>query len=187
MQNYRNIQYLKSGTPVQQSAYQAITELGILEILEAYDPILVGTIPIAIDIPRSDLDIICQVYNFDEFCKLIHTHFGACTDYNLRKKSGQNGLILVVNFEFMGFVFEIYATSAQTESLNGYRHMIIESRIIDLLGDTFRKEVITLKLKGMKTEPAFAKLLHLIGDPYEALLSLEKKSDQEIKELYQYD
>lgn len=185
MKDYRNIEYLKTGNEVQQSAYTAMTELGILEILKAYDPILVGTIPIALDVPRSDLDIICQVYDFDEFCQLIHAHFGRCNEYRLRKKSGQNGLIIVVNFKFMGFEFEIYATSAQTESLNSYRHMIIESRILDLLGDTFRKQVITLKLKGMKTEPAFAKLLYLEGDPYDSLLSLGKRSDQEIHQLYQ--
>lgn len=44
---------------MQQKAYQVITDHAILEKLAQYNPILVGTIPINIDIEESDLDIIC--------------------------------------------------------------------------------------------------------------------------------
>ena len=49
--------------------------------------------------------------------------------------------------------------------------MIIEYKILELHGEVFRQEIIKLKSKGLKTEPAFAKLLGLVGNPYEELLN----------------
>lgn len=40
--------------------------------------------------------------------------------------------------------------------------------------------IIALKRDGVKTEPAFAKLLNLNGNPYEELLNLEFLTDKEI-------
>jgi hypothetical protein len=49
--------------------------------------------------------------------------------------------------------------------------MITEFRILQLRGEEFRHDIIALKKSGLKTEPAFASLLGLSGDPYEALLN----------------
>jgi hypothetical protein len=173
MLSWRNIEYLKKGNSVQVRAYKVISELNILNDLRAYDPILVGTIPIALNIPGSDLDIICEVYDFDVFEKLINKLYSDMDSYVVNRKiDGEGKTILVTNFFFMDFEFEIYAKSANTETFNGYRHMIIEDRIIKSLGEDFRKRVIELKMSGIKTEPAFAQLLGLSGNPYEALFNL---------------
>ncbi|MCT4634059.1 MAG: DUF4269 domain-containing protein [Firmicutes bacterium] len=173
MHSWKNIDYLKNGNPVQLKAYEAITELNILNDLKGYDPILVGTIPIAIDIEGSDLDIICEVYDFDDFERLIVKLFGDLDSFIVKRKIDKDEKnILVANFFFMDFEFEIYATSANIETFNGYRHMIIEDRIIKSLGEDFRKRVIELKMSGIKTEPAFTQLLGLSGNPYEALFNL---------------
>ena len=58
---FLTLDYLRNGTPRQQAAHQALTELQITTHLRPYKPVLAGTIPIDIDIPDSDLDIICQV------------------------------------------------------------------------------------------------------------------------------
>jgi len=50
--------------------------------------------------------------------------------------------------------------------------MIIEYRILLEKGEDFRKQLIELKRQGLKTEPAFALLLGLEGNPYTELLSL---------------
>lgn len=48
--------------------------------------------------------------------------------------------------------------------------MIKEYTILLEKGEEFRKQIIALKLRGIKTEPAFADLLGLEGDPYKAIL-----------------
>ena len=61
--NWHDIAYLQSGNERQNNAYSALNKLKILKILREYNPTLVGTIPIEIDISESDLDIICEVYD----------------------------------------------------------------------------------------------------------------------------
>ena len=52
--------------------------------------------------------------------------------------------------------------------------MIIEAEILEEKGEDFRQKIIELKKSGIKTEPAFAQLLNLKGDPYEALINFKK-------------
>lgn len=56
----KSIEYLKTGNTRQKKAYTLLKELKIIEYLESYDPVITGTIPIGIDLPESDLDIICE-------------------------------------------------------------------------------------------------------------------------------
>ncbi|MGL4365226.1 MAG: DUF4269 domain-containing protein [Cetobacterium sp.] len=44
----------------------------------------------------------------------------------------------------------------------------------------FQDKIVSLKRAGIKTEPAFAKLLELNGNPYEELLNFEFLSNREI-------
>ena len=65
---------------------------------------------------------------------------------------------------------EIFGQNVPTELQNGYKHMIIEDKILQSRDENFRLEIIKLKQNGYKTEPAFAFLLGLNGDPYAELL-----------------
>lgn len=62
------------------------------------------------------------------------------------------------------------------------RHFYIERRLLTL-EPRLRAIVTDLKRTGVKTEPAFAQVLALKGDPYEALLPLELISDLELRAL----
>lgn len=185
MKNWMDIEYLLKGNEIQKKAYKAISKLNIFEILKDYDPILVGTVPIEIDIVGSDLDIICKVYDIKSFKSLLSEKFGMCENYFLKEKFENSERIVVANFYYMEFEFEIYAKSAPTITFNSYRHMVIEDRIFGLLGDGFQDEVVKLKNSGLKTEPSFATLLGLEGDSYEELLKLMDYTDQEIIDLFE--
>jgi len=67
MRDFRNVEYLEVGNERQKLAFYEIRQHLIFEILEKYNPILTGTIPIGIDLPESDLDIICECENHTEF------------------------------------------------------------------------------------------------------------------------
>ncbi|NLC65888.1 MAG: DUF4269 domain-containing protein [Clostridium sp.] len=69
--NWKDISYLKSGNLKQKEIYKLLKTTGILKILSDYNPLLVGTIPIKIDTENSDIDIVCEVYNFNQFEGLL--------------------------------------------------------------------------------------------------------------------
>ena len=170
---FTDITYLTKGNVRQRKAYDVLKTLKIFDVLSPYNPILVGTIPIAIDIPSSDLDIICNCRDHKTLTSYLSDHYGHKKEFQKHTKI-YNGLeSTVVTFQAEPFTIEIFAQNKPTKEQHAYRHMIIENKILNTMGSAFRNQIISLKKKGYKTEPAFAKLLGLQGDPYEALLEVE--------------
>ncbi|MCX2433344.1 DUF4269 domain-containing protein [Pedobacter sp. GR22-10] len=170
MINFLNLSYLKAGNPKQQSAYQVLTKNSILEKLAEFTPVLVGTIPINIDIQNSDLDIICDVQDKEKFKHTLLTHFQGERGFSISENQALNAL--KVNFFLEDFEIEIFGQNIPATEQNAYRHMVIEHQLLLENGEEFRLKIIDLKKQGYKTEPAFAKLLGLSGNAYEALLNL---------------
>ena len=81
--NFKDIEYLKHGNDQQKLAYSEIVKLDIFEKFKKYNPILTGTIPIEIDLPESDLDIICQCENHKEFSEFLSEQFGDKTGFKM--------------------------------------------------------------------------------------------------------
>ncbi len=59
-----DIAYLKMGSDRQQAAFITVIELDLFSVLADYDPLLTGTLPLGLDLPDTDLDVICQVEDF---------------------------------------------------------------------------------------------------------------------------
>ncbi|WP_299780638.1 DUF4269 domain-containing protein [uncultured Formosa sp.] len=173
IENFRNIEYLKSGNTRQRLAYSEIKKHKILEKLKKYNPILTGTIPIEIDVPESDLDIICECQNHSEFKAYLLKHFSDKKDFKVYSTKHDGMESTIAEFKTNHFLFEIFGQNIPTVKQNAYRHMIIENRVLNKKGSEFKQKVIELKSNGVKTEPAFARLLGLDGDPYAELLKLE--------------
>ncbi len=174
MEYFRNIEYLKFGNERQKLAFSEIKKHKILEKLEKYNPLLTGTIPLGIDLPESDLDIICECQNHSEFRAYLLEHFGNKKDFKVYSTK-QNGIdSTIAEFKTDNFLIEVFGQNNPIERQNAYRHMIIENRILKEKGSKFKQRVKELKSKGIKTEPAFARLLGLQGNPYAELLKLKK-------------
>ncbi len=172
MIDFTQIDYLKNGNARQQAAYKAIQESKVIEKLKAYAPILTGTIPIEIDLPDSDLDIICHCEDHAVFRSDVIRAFGHHQDFKLSKAVYQGMESTIAAFYFNGFEFELFAQNIPTQEQRAYQHMLVEYRLLQEHGPAFKQQIIALKQSGMKTEPAFAKLLGLEGNPYLALLDL---------------
>ncbi|GAA3766860.1 DUF4269 domain-containing protein [Flavobacterium ginsengiterrae] len=170
MTDFTNIEYLKTGNPKQILAYKILTQNKVLETLSEFDPILAGTIPINIDIENSDLDIICYWKNKSEFVSKISSAFQNKTDFKIWETIINENESVVANFRIDDFEIEIFGQNIPSQSQNAYKHMIIEHEILKLKGESFRLEIIKLKQNGLKTEPAFGKLLGFKNDPYQELL-----------------
>jgi len=173
MTDFKNIDYLSIGNERQRQAYRELIDLNIFNLLKEFNPILAGTIPIEIDLPESDLDIICECKDHSEFSKVLTTHFSEKDGFEI-KLYDRNGIeTTLVRFNTRSFVIEIFGQNIPTHKQNAYRHMLIENKILNQKGAEFRSRVIALKSSGLKTEPAFAKLLGLKGDPYDELLRIK--------------
>lgn len=175
IKNFKKINYLKNGNQRQKLAFYEINKHQVLETLKQYSPILVGTIPIDIDIPNSDLDIICECKNHSQFTKYIRNEFGNKKDFKIytTKKNGVD--CTIAEFKTDNFIFEIFGQNIPTDKQNAYRHMIVEDLLLSKKGNDFKNKIKELKTSGIKTEPAFAKLLGLTGNPYVELLKFEHK------------
>lgn len=169
---------MEEGTPRQRDAARALCELRLGELLRPYSPRLVGTVPIGIDGAASDLDVICEAADLPAWCEYVERAFGRREGFRC---SGPTGAAATANFWYRGWEIELYGENRPTDEQNGYRHMVVEERILRLLPEAGREQVRRWKAQGLKTEPAFAKLLALPGDPYEALLALREDSDGELK------
>ena len=178
MINWQDINYLKSGNEKQQRAYNCLKNLQLLEKLSSFNSILVGTIPIEIDIATSDLDVVCQYSNQAEFATCVKENFEEQTDFTLHSTQDY----LVASFVAYDFAIEIYGEKHSVFEQNAFRHMVIEHRLLTLASAHFKEQIIALKEKGVKTEPAFGQLLGL-ANPYVDLLGLEVKSDEELEKL----
>jgi hypothetical protein len=142
-----------------------------MEDLILYSPVLCGTIPIRIDTLQSDLDIVMEVHNFDVFEQEMRSLYGSYKGFKIKKKKIKTTESIKVNFEFEGFKFELFAQPKPVRNQNAYRHMIVEHMLL-IQHPHIREEILRLKENGLKTEPAFAQVLNIDGDPYDELILL---------------
>ena len=170
--DWRDLTYLLHGTATQQAAYQALEALRVFPLLSPFDPILAGTIPLDIDIPGSDLDVVCYAADVDVFAQYLSNTFGHCAGFGLYRKI-LNGLPTVIaRLTSEGFPVEIFGQPLPVMAQSAVRHMIVEERLLRHGGTEVRRKVRQLKEQGLKTEPAFATVFALAGDPYQTLLAL---------------
>jgi hypothetical protein len=169
--NFHDLTYLLHGSLLQQNGFHAIQNIKVLELLNEYDPFLAGTLPLDIFIEDSDLDIICNAKELEKFAELLTRSFSDYTDFSISKSIINKTNTVIATFYAHDFRFEIFGQPVLIEEQMAYRHLIKEYEILKRKGPDFKKEVIALKRCGVKTEVAFAQLLSLSGDPYEALLA----------------
>ncbi len=169
--DFDHIEYLASGNRKQRRAYLTLVKCNLFCVLQAFNPKLVGTIPIGIDIENSDLDIICEVKDRHTFKHILSKHFGNSESFKLKEHITEGEPVVIAGFKLDEFEIEVFGMNRPTKEQNAYRHMLIEHRILQQKGEDFRLQIIRLKRAGYKTEPAFASLLGLSGDPYFQLLN----------------
>lgn len=71
MIHWHNISYLQLGNKKQKACYAALTHLQVLESLALFEPLVVGTIPLGIDIASSDIDIVCCAENLQDLVDVV--------------------------------------------------------------------------------------------------------------------
>jgi len=160
---------------------EALRATRALELLSAFDPHVAGTPPLGIDLPDSDIDILCHAPDLDRFAAIVRENFGKEQEFSIRRwDQRQNGGedAVIANFRAHDWEFEIFAQTVPVEEQAGWCHFQVEQRLLHLGGESFRAAIMEQRDAGLKTEPAFAKVLHFGGDPYEAMLAFSDADDE---------
>jgi hypothetical protein len=164
---------------------EAVARQSVLEILAAFDARVVGTPPLGLDMPDSDIDLVCHAPDPVAFADHLWKAFGPERDFRIRQWVS-DGRPVIASFHAHGWLFEIFGAVEPVERQPGWRHFAIERRLLDLASPGFREALLALRKEGAKTEPAFAALLGLEGNPYQTLLVLEGWGDSELIQLFEH-
>ena len=65
-----------------------LERIEVLPKLAAFDPHVVGTSPLRLDVPTSDIDVICFAHNADAFTCAVWNAFGARPGFRMWQKIG---------------------------------------------------------------------------------------------------
>ncbi|MDH5655468.1 MAG: GNAT family N-acetyltransferase [Spirochaetia bacterium] len=178
--DWENIIYLKTGTEKQKHVFEILNSHNILTCLKSYNPVLVSSICIDIDIPESDIDIICQYDNIEEFIDYVKSKFSKFLNFRQWDRSSTE---VVTSFNIGNFIIEIFASTIPVKQQEGYRHLSIMARLLNIGGNILQDSIRSLKIDGYKSEAAFAKIIGLKGNPYHELLKLENYNDNQLKNI----
>jgi hypothetical protein len=171
MHLFKNISYLEHGNEKQRYAYKTMSQLGISKDLAQYNPVLCGTIPIGIHTDTSDLDVIMEVRDFKKFYIEVTTLYGHLDHFIIKEKNIKDVPTIKANFMYGGLSFELFGQPQAVDTQHAYQHMLVENYLLNKYPEV-RQPIITLKEQGIKTEPAFAQVLELQGDPYDELIAI---------------
>nr|WP_248278013.1 DUF4269 domain-containing protein [Paenibacillus sp. SZ31] len=175
--------HLATGNERQQDAYRVLKSSGLLDILADYHPYPAGTVPIDIDVPGSDLDLLCYAEDLDAFEAEMHDQIEAVGEFRCIRGDGNlpdQRPYVTCNLQVGHWPVEIFAQSVPVNRQNAYLHMLVEWRLLQLWGDAGHLEIRRLKQAGWKTEPAFASVLGLQGDPYVNMLHLAEMKREDL-------
>lgn len=156
---------------------QVLNGIGLFATLAPFDPRVAGTVPLGITRPDSDIDILCHAPDPLVFARALWTGFSNRPGFGMRQWIGTDRPV-IATFQAEGWTVEIFGHALAVTAQPGWRHFEVERRLLLLGGEAMRVAVMAARIAGDKTEPAFARLLGLAGDPYAALLALSDESDR---------
>jgi hypothetical protein len=150
---------------------EALERLNLLAALSPFDPHIAGTPPLGLDLPSSDIDVLCHAVDSTAFTDCLWAHGSTRSDFRIHQWiAGERAI--VASFRAFDWTIEIFGSAQRVEHQSGWRHFEVERRLLETGGTRLRERVMARRRGGMKTEPAFAAVLGLSGDPYEELLRL---------------
>lgn len=164
-------------------AYSALIKSNVLNALKEHQPLVAGTFPLGLQTQGSDLDVLLSAHDLAALEDEARSLFGAFECFETTRTQAQNQDTLIIRFKVEDTPFELFAQNTPTIEQRAYKHFQTEEKLLKLGGEPFRKAVFRLREQGLKTEPAFAQLLGLRGDPYLELLKLHSVSEMGLMRL----
>lgn len=160
----------------------ALQRSEILRLLRSYRPLIAGSFPLGLQTSTADCDILIDFDDIDKTEHHLRNLFSKNVGFEISRQSAASGGALVVSFEVERIRFEIFCQKIPSVHQPAYKYFLIEERILKYGGQKFFDLVLKERENGKKTEAAFACVLNLTGNPYEAMSQLQTMSRSEILE-----
>lgn len=160
-----------------------LNQSNILKEFKHYSPCISGTLPLNIHTTKSDLDILFASNNLQSFISKASYHFQGSSKFHSRTTHHQGLPTAIINFLYEDLQIELFCQDKAVYSQQANQHLLIEGRLIKILGEKFKNDIFKLKKSGLKTEIAFGEVLK-IKNPYQKLLELGRLSDFELYERF---
>lgn len=161
---------------------EALDASRLLDQLARFDVHVAGTFPLGLALEGSDIDLLCHARDPGEVAGYLwaqHRWRPGFAIYQWRRDPRP----LIAAFMVEGVPVEVFAAAVPVAQQAGWLHFEVEQRLLALGGDSLRGAVMALRTQGAKTEPAFARVLGLSGDPYVAMLALAAHDDAALRAL----
>lgn len=104
---------------------EALERTEVLPKLVAFNPHVVGTPPLGLDLPTSDIDVICFAPDADAFTCAIWAAFSTRPEFRMWQKIGLHRPI-VANFADADWIIEIFGQASPISEQCGWRHFLVE-------------------------------------------------------------
>lgn len=143
---------------------------------------MAGTFPLGLAVPGSDIDVLCHAPDAQVFAEALWETCRDFEDFAMWQWQKADRPV-VAAFSVAGVPFEVFGQALPVQEQHGWRHFAVEARLLRLGGTDLREAVMTARRAGVKTEPAFAQVFGLEGDPYGAMLALAGEEDGQLGEI----
>ncbi len=162
---------------INELVFSSIQKLGVLNTLSPFNPLIVGTLPLDIHTPSSDVDIIFSHTDLSQLKEILVKNYSHLDKFSIDFKPDKTPNYILANFQFNNTLFELYGSTTPTLEQRAFKHFNLQERLLKIGCTKFKQQIKTLRKKGFKTEPAFASAMNIKGDPYENLLDLYNSSE----------
>jgi predicted metalloenzyme YecM len=159
--------------------HQWLESTNLMAKMAAWRPLFSGSIPLEIDLPGSDLDILLEATDLERDSVAIKKALGRSIDLTWKPAvSSHGGRALIARIKNAPRTIELFLSETPVLRQNSHRHLLSEYLYLLAKGESLRTEVRKLKQSGLRTEPAFAAALDITGDPYQELLKWPSAAHQ---------
>jgi len=158
----------------------ALRKSDIMKLLSSCRPLIAGSHPLNIAVSASDCDIIIEADEFTKTEKHLRDLFSGMPSFKFWRHSDKNVPAMIASFFVDEISFEIFCQQIQSVKQKAYKHFLAVERILKYAGPSFAELVLQERLRGTKTEAAFAKILRLEGNPFDEMSRLQYLSRTEI-------
>lgn len=150
---------------------EVLDESRVLERLAAFDPHVAGTFPLGLNVVGSDIDVLCHAHDVAAFAEAVWSAYAYLEHFALMQWCCAPHA-LIARFTLGGVAFELFGGADPVVQQAAWQHFEVERHLLDMGGEPFYRAVMSERARGLKTEPAFAKVLGLSGDAFNQMLML---------------